>query len=88
MEYTPGSKVYSEQGLQGKLMKQEETKMKAKVYFTKEITPEKVLDLYKAVGKELPGKAAVKVHSGEAGNQNFLKPEFWKPVIDLSLIHI
>ena len=56
--------------------------MKAKVYFTKEITPEKVLDLYKAVGKELPGKAAVKVHSGEAGNQNFLKPEFWKPVID------
>ena len=63
-------------------MKQEETKMKAKVYFTKEITPEKVLDLYKAVGKELPGKAAVKVHSGEAGNQNFLKPEFWKPVID------
>ena len=56
--------------------------MKTKVYFTKEITPEKVLDLYKAVGKELPGKAAVKVHSGEAGNQNFLKPEFWKPVID------
>ncbi|WP_419025535.1 DUF362 domain-containing protein [Emergencia sp.] len=56
--------------------------MNTKVYFTKEITAEKVLDLYKIVGKELNGKTAIKVHSGEAGNQNFLKPEFWKPVID------
>lgn len=56
--------------------------MNAKVYFTQEITAEKVLDLYKIVGKELNGKTAIKVHSGEAGNQNFLKPEFWKPVID------
>ena len=56
--------------------------MNAAVYFSREITPEKVLDLYKLAGKELTGKVAVKVHSGEKGNQNFLKPEFWKPVID------
>ena len=54
----------------------------AKVYFTREISPEKVLELYKMLGKELTGKVAVKVHSGEVGNQNFLRPEFWKPVID------
>lgn len=56
--------------------------MSAKVYFSREITPEKVLELYKMVGKELTGKVAVKLHSGEKGNQNFLKPEFWKPMID------
>ena len=56
--------------------------MGAKVYFSREITAEKVLELYKLVGKELPGKVAVKVHSGEKGNQNFLKPEFWKPMVD------
>lgn len=56
--------------------------MSAKVYFSREITPEKVLELYKFTGKELTGKVAVKLHSGEEGNQNFLRPEFWKPVID------
>ncbi|MCH5199424.1 MAG: DUF362 domain-containing protein [Oscillospiraceae bacterium] len=56
--------------------------MRAKVYFSKEITPEKVLELYRLLGKELTGKVAVKVHSGEVGNQNFLKPDFWRPVID------
>ena len=56
--------------------------MKAKVYFTREITPENVLRLYEALGKELPGKVAVKVHSGEKGNQNFLRPEFWKPMVE------
>ncbi len=56
--------------------------MKSKVYFTREITAEKVLEIYKLLDKELTGKVAVKVHSGEAGNQNFLKPDFWKPVID------
>ena len=56
--------------------------MGAKVYFSRTITPETVLNLYKMVGKTLPGKVAVKVHSGEKGNQNFLKPDFWKPVID------
>ena len=56
--------------------------MKSKVYFSSTITPEKILELYKAVGKELPGKIGIKVHSGETGNQNFLRPEFWKPLID------
>ena len=56
--------------------------MKSKVYFTKTITPEKVLEMYNVLGKDLPGNIAVKVHSGEEGNQNFLKPDFWKPMID------
>ena len=56
--------------------------MKPIVYFSKEITPEKVLELLNKTGVALPGKVAIKVHSGEKGNQNFLKPEFWKPVID------
>jgi len=55
---------------------------KAKVYFTKEITSDTVLKMYQVLGKKLEGKVAVKVHSGEAGNQNFLRPEFFKPVID------
>jgi len=56
--------------------------MSATVYFSPTITPEKVLELYKLAGRELPGNVAVKVHSGEKGNQNFLRPDFWKPVID------
>ena len=56
--------------------------MKSKVYFSREITAEKVLELYKLLGKPLDGNVAIKVHSGETGNQNFLRPAFWKPVID------
>ena len=56
--------------------------MSAKVYFSKEITPEKVVEMYHALGIDLPGKVAVKVHSGEKGNQNFLRPEFWKPMVE------
>ena len=56
--------------------------MSAKVYFSRTITPEKVLEMYRLLGKELPGKVAVKVHSGEKGNQNFLRPDFWKPVVE------
>ncbi len=56
--------------------------MKPKVYFSGTITPEKVLEIYKLLGKELKGKVAIKLHSGEVGNQNFLKPDFWKPIID------
>ena len=54
----------------------------AKVYFTREITPEAMLRLYDALGVELPGKVAVKVHSGEVGNQNFIRPDFMKPMVD------
>ena len=56
--------------------------MKSEVYFSKEISGEKVLELYKMLGTKLEGRVAVKVHSGEKGNQNFLKPDFWKPVVD------
>ena len=56
--------------------------MCATVYFSRSITPEKVLELYKLVDQELPGNVAIKLHSGEKGNQNFLGPEFWKPVIN------
>ena len=55
---------------------------KTKVYFTRNITPENVVRMFGLLGKELPGKVAVKVHSGEKGNQNFLRPEFMKPMID------
>ena len=56
--------------------------MSANVYFTRTITPENVIRLYELTGKTLPGNVAIKLHSGEKGNQNFLKPEFWKPIID------
>lgn len=56
--------------------------MSAKVYFSRKITPENVLALYDAAGKQLSGKTAIKLHSGEVGNQNFLGPDFWKPVIN------
>ncbi|MBQ7060605.1 MAG: DUF362 domain-containing protein [Clostridia bacterium] len=57
-------------------------KMASKVYFSRELTPEKVVELYNALGIELPGRVAVKLHSGEKGNQNYLTPEFWKPMIE------
>ena len=56
--------------------------MKSKVYFCKDVTPEGVLKLYKMLNKDLTGRVAIKVHSGEEGNPNFLRPEFWKPVVD------
>lgn len=56
--------------------------MKSEVYFIREISPENVVKLYRALGIELPGKVAVKVHSGEKGNQNFLHPEFWKKMVE------
>lgn len=56
--------------------------MASKVLFSREITPEKVVEMYQMAGKSLSGKVAVKLHSGEEGNQNFLRPEFWKPMIE------
>ena len=55
---------------------------KSKVYFTNKLTPQSIVVMYKAVGKELTRKVAVKVHSGEKGNQNYLRPEFLKELID------
>lgn len=61
--------------------------MKSKVFFSSEITAEKVVELFHAASNDLPGgilpgKVAVKLHSGEPGNQNFLKPEFWQPIVN------
>ena len=56
--------------------------MKSKVYFTRDISPEGIITLYEKLGIKLPGKVAVKLHSGEDGNQNYVKPEFVKPIID------
>ena len=56
--------------------------MKSKVYFTKEISSEALIKIYEAVGKKLDGKVAVKMHSGEAGNKNYLRPEFVKDLVN------
>ena len=55
---------------------------KSKVYFTKTLTSDAMIQMYEALGIKLPGKVAVKLHSGEVGNQNFIRPPFLKPVID------
>lgn len=55
---------------------------KSKVYFTKEISSASLIKIYDAIGKKLTGNLAVKLHSGEEGNQNYLRPEFAKPLID------
>lgn len=55
---------------------------KSKVYFTEKITPETVVEMYKLLGVQLTGNVAVKVHSGELGNQNYLHPEFMRPMIE------
>lgn len=55
---------------------------KSKVYFSKEITPENVIKMYETLGVKLPGKIAIKLHSGEHGNQNYLRAEFVKPMIE------
>lgn len=55
--------------------------MKAKVYFSRTLTPENVTRLYEALGLSLPGKVALKLHSGEEGNQNFLGPEWFKDIV-------
>ncbi len=52
------------------------------VYFTRDLTPEGALKVFDKLGKDLPGKVAVKLHSGEVGNQNFLRPDFCKPIVD------
>ena len=55
---------------------------KSKVYFCKEVKPENLIRLYDKLGIKLEGKVAAKLHSGEDGNQNYVKPEFVKPIID------
>lgn len=55
---------------------------KSKVFFTKKISPEQVVKMFEILEKQLPGKVAVKLHSGEQGNRNYLRPEFVKPMVD------
>ena len=57
--------------------------MSSKVYFTTNLTGEAVVKLYKALSKSLDGNVAIKLHSGEPGNQNFIQADFWKPIIDM-----
>ena len=54
----------------------------SKVYFTKEITKEAIVRIFESLGASLEGRVAIKLHSGEPGNQNFLRPDFFKPIID------
>ncbi len=54
---------------------------KSIVYFTRELTPQAVVRMYEKLGIQLPGKVAVKLHSGEVGNQNYLRPEFMEPMV-------
>ena len=56
--------------------------MKSKVYFTKDLNSTSLVNIYKQLGINLPQRVAVKVHSGEAGNQNFLHPEYFKDIIN------
>ena len=56
--------------------------MKPKVYFTRSVEPGKVVEAYHMLSIALPGRIAVKIHSGEKGNQNYLRPEFWRPMVD------
>ena len=55
---------------------------KSKVYFTKTITPEKMIEMYNKLDIKLTGNIGVKIHSGEKGNKNFIRPEFLKPIVD------
>ena len=55
--------------------------MKSKVYFTKDISKESVLKMYQVLEKKLKGNIAVKIHSGESGNQNYIKPEMYEEII-------
>ncbi len=55
---------------------------KSKVYFINEVTTANLLKIYGALNINLKGNVAVKLHSGEDGNQNYLKPEFVRPLIE------
>ena len=54
----------------------------SKVYFTKEITPESLVRIYKVLGVEATGRVAVKISTGESGNTHYLKPPFIRPLVE------
>lgn len=51
------------------------------VYFTSDLTSDGLMAVYEALGREATGNVAVKVHTGEPGGQNFLKPDFMAPLV-------
>lgn len=55
---------------------------KSKVYFTRNITSNNVVEIFDKLNMKLEGNVGIKVHSGEKGNQNFLKPIFWKDIVN------
>jgi uncharacterized Fe-S center protein len=55
----------------------------SKVYFTKDISGQGLLAVYRALGVPVSGKVAIKLHMGEPGNQNYLRPEIVRPLVDL-----
>ena len=75
--FTPLAGLLAKAGGTGKTISSPAT-----VYFTSELSPESVIRMYRALGFSLPGKVAVKVHSGEKGNQNYLRPEFLRPMVE------
>ena len=62
--------------------------MKSDVFFCRTVSPDSVVKVFNALNKKLKGKVAIKIHSGEKGNQNYLKPEFWKDILELTNGHI
>lgn len=54
----------------------------SKVYFTREITPESLVKIYKALGVKAEGRVAVKISTGEGGNTHYLKPPFIRPLVE------
>ena len=56
--------------------------MKSIVYFTKKIEPESLIKLYQKLNVNLEPKIAIKVHTGEEGNQNYIKPDFYKDLVN------
>ena len=72
LKYTLGDKLK---------LKGENNMEKSKVYFIKDITSENIIKVYDDLGKKLPGKVAVKMHSGEKGNKNYLKPELVRDMV-------
>lgn len=82
-DFLKGSAAFSAIGTVVSAVAGEEDSALPVVYFTKTITPEKLIDMYKVLNRPLAGKVAVKIHSGEPGGHHFIQPDFMKPLVDL-----
>ena len=54
------------------------------VYFTSEITPESLVQVFQALGVPATGSAALKISTGESAQSNYLRPEFIRPLVELT----